>query len=231
MRFYGIQKLSLVDFDEEVSCTLFTRGCNMRCPFCHNFELVIYNDNFSNPLNDADVKNYLITHNNRLSAVVITGGEPTLDPSLKEFCDYLKGLGYKVKLDTNGTNPDIVIELLEEGLIDYVAVDIKNSLNMYSKTVGVEYFDTKGIERLVKYLISHDFPYEFRTTLVSEFHTNESIEEMGKFIEGAKVLYLQHFVMSEFVPNKSLTEVPTKNALEMRRILEKYVKEVKLRGY
>ena len=231
MKFYGIQKLSLVDFDTEVSCTLFARGCNMRCPFCHNFELVVFNEDFSEAIPDDDIKNYLILHNNRLSAVVITGGEPTLDPTLEEMCDYCKGLGYKVKLDTNGTNPQIIKRLIEKGLIDYIAVDIKNSKEEYSKTIGVKDFDTTPIEETVRYLTHHDFPYEFRTTLVNELHTNESIESMGKWLEGANVLYLQHFVSSEFVPDKSLTEVPTKNALEMRRILEKYVRNVNLRGY
>lgn len=231
MKFYGIQKLSLVDYDTEVSCTLFARGCNMRCPFCHNFELVVYNEDFSVPIPDEDIKNYLILHNNRLSAVVITGGEPTLDPTLEEMCDYIKGLGYKIKLDTNGTNPEVVIRLIKKGLIDYIAVDIKNSKEEYSKTVGVENFNTDKIDGTIRYLIHHDFPYEFRTTLVNEFHTLESIEEMGKWINGASTLFLQHFKQSDFVPNKSLTEVPTKNALEMRRILEKYVKNVNLRGY
>ena len=231
MKFYGIQKLSLVDYDSEVSCALFTRGCNMRCPFCHNYELVVYNENFTKAIPDEDIKNYLLTHTNRLSAVVITGGEPTLDDSLEEMCDWIKGLGYKIKLDTNGTNPDMLIGLIEKGLIDYVAVDIKNSYDKYPLTVGAQLFDTDGIRKTVSYLIHHDFPYEFRTTLINEFHSLESIEEMGRAIEGAECLFLQHFVMSEFVPDKTLTPVERKNALEMRQILEKYVKNVNLRGY
>lgn len=203
----------------------------MRCPFCHNFELVVYNENFSEALDEADVKNFLLLHRNRLTAVVITGGEPTLDPTLPEFCDYLKGLGYKVKLDTNGTNPDVVMDLLKKGLIDYVAVDIKNSKNMYSKTIGLETFDLSPVERLVNFLIHSDYEYEFRTTLINEFHTEESIKEMGIWLIGAKRLFLQHFVDSQFVPDKTLTEVERKNALGFRRILEDYIKEVKLRGY
>ena len=203
----------------------------MRCPFCHNFELVVYNENFSEALDEADVKNFLLLHRNRLTAVVITGGEPTLDPTLPEFCDYLKGLGYKVKLDTNGTNPDVVMDLLKKGLIDYVAVDIKNSKNMYSKTIGLETFDLNPVERLVNFLIHSDYEYEFRTTLINEFHTEESIKEMGIWLIGAKRLFLQHFVDSQFVPDKTLTEVERKNALGFRRILEDYIKEVKLRGY
>lgn len=203
----------------------------MRCPFCHNFELVVYNENFSEALDEADVKNFLLLHRNRLTAVVITGGEPTLDPTLPEFCDYLKGLGYKVKLDTNGTNPDVVMDLLKKGLIDYVAVDIKNSKNMYSKTIGLETFDLNPVERLVNFLIHSDYEYEFRTTLINEFHTEESIKEMGIWLIGAKRLFLQHFVDSQFVPDKTLTEVERKNALGFRRILEGYIKEVKLRGY
>ncbi len=203
----------------------------MRCPFCHNFELVVYNENFSEALDEADIKNFLLLHRNRLTAVVITGGEPTLDPTLPEFCDYLKGLGYKVKLDTNGTNPDMVIDLLKKGLIDYVAIDIKNSKNMYSKTIGLETFDLNPIDKLVSFLIHNDYEYEFRTTLINEFHTEESIKEMGEWLKGAKRLFLQHFVDSQFVPDKTLTEVERKNALGFRRILEDYIKEVKLRGY
>ena len=231
MKFYGIQKLSLVDYDDEVSCTLFMRGCNMRCPFCHNFELVVFNDAFSEALNEDELKEFLKSHVGKLSAVVITGGEPTLDPELKDMCIYLKGLGYKVKLDSNGTNPDVVIDLINNKLIDYVAIDIKNSIEGYNETIGKPYFDMDGIKRTVSYLISHNFPYEFRTTLIQEFHNKERIEAMGEWIKGAKKLFLQKFVVSEFVPEKTLNSVPTKNALEFRRILEKYVNQVSLRGY
>ena len=200
----------------------------MNCSYCYNSDLIRSNEsNYT----EEEVLEFLKSRVGKVDGVVITGGEPTLDPTLPEFCDYLKGLGYKVKLDTNGTNPDVVMDLLKKGLIDYVAVDIKNSKNMYSKTIGLETFDLNPVERLVNFLIHSDYEYEFRTTLINEFHTEESIKEMGIWLIGAKRLFLQHFVDSQFVPDKTLTEVERKNALGFRRILEDYIKEVKLRGY
>lgn len=231
MNFAGIQKISLVDFDKELSCTLFTMGCQLRCPFCHNYEIVVYNSEKIESISFDSIYEYLKEKRKYLSAVVITGGEPTMHPELKEVIIKIKELGYKVKLDTNGLNPDIMIELINKKLIDYVAVDIKNSKEEYGRTSGVAFLDIESIDRTIKYLISHDFPYEFRTTLVDEFHTTSSIESMGKWLNGANKLYLQKFSLSSNVPNQDLHSVEIKNALAFRRILEENIQSVELRGY
>lgn len=231
MDFCGIQKISLVDFDTELTCTLFAKGCNLRCPFCHNFELVLYDKEKETSIPFIEILSYLEEKKKFLTAVCITGGEPTLMPDLADKIKAIKSLGYKVKLDTNGIMPDVMIDLINRHLIDYVAVDIKNSKELYAKTTGVMSLDLSGITRTVEYLINHDFPYEFRTTIVDEFHSDYSIEMMGKWLNGAKVIFLQHFELSSNVPDQSLHAVPTKNALVFRRILEKYIQKVELRGF
>lgn len=231
MRFYGIQKLSLVDYDTEISCTLFTKGCNFRCPFCHNYELVEDNDNTPGAIDPEDLKEFLETHKKRLTGVVVTGGEPTIYKDLPDMIKMIKSYGYKVKLDTNGTNPNMLIDLIENKLIDYVAIDIKNSYSMYALTVGLKSLDLTNLEICIEYLNNHDFPYEFRTTLINEYHSTESIREMGEWIKGAKKLFLQKFELSENVPLKSLNSVPKEKALEYKKILEEYIDQVSLRGY
>jgi len=231
IHFYGIQKLSLVDFDTEVSCTLFTRGCNFRCPFCHNFEFVTGSDEDVHQIDDEDILDYLKSKVNKLTGVVITGGEPTIQKDLVETVQIIKNLGYKIKLDTNGTNPEVMINLIEKHLIDYVAVDIKNSPEMYSINVGVDNLDLSPIKKTVDYLISHDFPYEFRTTLIDEWQSIQSITAIGKWLKGAKKLFLQHFEESEYVPDKTLHAVNKEKTLEYQRLLQNYIDDVEIRGF
>ena len=230
MEFAGLQKISLVDYEGKVACTLFTAGCNFRCPFCHNSDLVIYAKNVNYiPFNE--ILDYLNKRKGMLDAAVITGGEPTLMPDLKEKLYEIKKLGYKVKLDTNGTNPDIVKELVDLNLIDYVAMDIKNSYEGYSKTIGLENYDLTKVLESINYLLSGAIDYEFRTTLVREFHTDEDIKDIAKMIQGAKRYYLQEFKNSGHCIDSSLHEVPLHDAMRFKSILLPYIKEVKLRGY
>ena len=231
MLYTGIQKLSLVDFDTEVSTTIFTGGCNFRCPFCHNFEFVVFDKDTLETIKDEDIYNYLLNRKKFLTAVVITGGEPTINKDLKDAIIKIKEMGYKIKLDTNGTNPDLVIDLLENNLIDYVAIDIKNSKEMYNETVGLTNLNIKPIEKIVDYLINHNYDYEFRTTLINNYHSIESITSMGKWLNGAKKLFLQKFVMSDNVPNKELKEVTKEDATKFMNILSKTIENVSLRGY
>ncbi len=230
MEFAGLQKISLVDYEGKVACTLFTAGCNFRCPFCHNSDLVIYAKNV-NYIPFDEILDYLNKRKGMLDAVVITGGEPTLMPGLKEKLYEIKKLGYKIKLDTNGTNPDIVKELVNLKLIDYVAMDIKNSYEGYSKTIGLESYDSNKILESINYLLSGEVDYEFRTTLVREFHTDEDIKNIAKMIQGAKRYYLQEFKNSGHCIDSSLHEVPLNDAMRFKSILLPYIKEVKLRGY
>lgn len=230
MEFAGLQKISLVDYEGKVACTLFTAGCNFRCPFCHNSDLVIYAKNV-NYIPFDEILDYLNKRKGMLDAVVITGGEPTLMPDLKEKLYEIKKLGYKIKLDTNGTNPDIIKELVDLKLIDYVAMDIKNSYEGYSKTIGLESYDSNKILESINYLLSGEVDYEFRTTLVKEFHSDEDIKNIAKMIQGAKRYYLQEFKNSGHCIDSSLHEVPLNDAMRFKSILLPYIKEVKLRGY
>lgn len=230
MDFTGFEKLSLVDYKDKLSCTLFMEGCNFRCPFCHNSELVL-SLNKCNKIPFEEILKYLKKRKGLLDAVCISGGEPTLMPDLKEKIKIIKNLGYLVKLDTNGTNPKILKELIDENLIDYCAMDIKNSKAKYDVTIGTKYNNFKNIEESIKILMNNKIPYEFRTTLVDEFHDKESIKELGSLIKGANILYLQHFVASSNCIKQGLHEVNKKKAEEYKIILLDYIKEVELRGY
>ena len=227
----GFEKISLVNFDNEVSATIFLNGCNFRCPFCHNYEFVVPNGESYKTYEEEEILDYLRKRVGLLSAVVITGGEPTCNKDLKDLIIKIKNIGYKIKLDTNGSHPDIVIDLFKENLIDYVAIDIKNSRKEYSKTIGLKDYDTSNIENLVSFLLTNNYDYEFRTTIMDNYHTAESIKEMGEWIKGCKRLFLQKFEDSEYVPDKTLKPIEKKNALILKHILESYVDQVSLRGY
>lgn len=231
MRITGFEKISLVNFDTEISATIFLAGCNFRCPFCHNFEFVIYDEETLEHYSKEEVLEYLNKRKGLLTAVVVSGGEPTISRDLEDFLIEIKKLGYRIKLDTNGMKADFVISLLERNIVDYIAMDIKNSLDKYPITVGLENIDTEPIVKLINYLINNNYGYEFRTTLIGNFHTIESITSMSKLLKGAKKLFLQKFEMSDNVPDRSLYPVEKENALEFKRILESTIECVSLRGY
>lgn len=228
MEFVGIDTFSLLDFDNYVSVVLFTPTCNFRCPFCHNGETVLKSQNH---INFDEILTYLKSKKGLIDAVVISGGEPTLMPELKERILQIKNLGFLIKLDTNGTSPKCLKDLIENNLIDYVAMDIKNSLEAYPKTCGVSKINEADIIESIKLLKDNTIPYEFRTTLVKEYHNEESIKGLGELIVGAKILYLQKFVNREGVIKKGLHEVPLEIAQNYRDLLEYFVTNVKLRGY
>ena len=228
MKIYGFEKLSMVDFEGHLCATVFTGGCNFRCPFCQNADLV----NVTNleQYNEDEIFAHLEKRKNVLDSVCISGGEPTLNPDLKNFIQKLKQRGLLVKLDTNGTKPDLLKELIDEGLVDYVAMDVKNSPALYPKTAGA-IVDKDDVGKSVELLKSNVVPYEFRTTLVSGHHSNESIEEMGKWLDGADKIYLQCFVDSGNCLQQGLQKVPKDRALIFKTILQKYINQVDLRGY
>lgn len=228
MKIYGLEKLSMVDYGTYCCAVVFTGGCNLRCPFCHNSGLV---EKSVTPLSENDIFDYLEKRKKLLDAVVVSGGEPTLNHDLPEFIHRLKDMGFKVKLDTNGTNYDMLKTLIDDQLIDYVAVDIKNSPAGYPKTVGVENVAISNIVKSVNLLKSDVVDYEFRTTLVEGFHSEKDIEEMGEFVNGAKVLYLQKFVDADGVFESGLKAVENETAEKYKTILEQYVENVTLRGY
>ena len=228
MDFVGIDKFSLLDYEDKVSCILFCRPCNFRCPFCHNGTTVLEADT---TIPFEDILSYLRSRKGLIDAVVVSGGEPTLMPDLKEKITQLKELGFLVKLDTNGTNPEVIKDLYESHLIDYVAMDIKNSLKKYPVTTGTKNIAEDKIKQSIAYLMNSGIDYEFRTTLVNEFHDDESIKEMGELIKGAKKLYLQKFVERESCIQLGLHEVSEEDAKRFQEILSKNVQTVSLRGY
>ena len=228
MEFVGIDKFSLLDYEDKVSCVLFCKPCNFRCPFCHNGTTVLEANTF---IPFEEVLDYLESRKGLIDAVVVSGGEPTLMPDLKEKITKLKELGFLVKLDTNGTNPKVVKDLFESKLIDYVAMDIKNSFEKYPLTAGVINIDLNKAKETIDYLMNSGIDYEFRTTLIEEFHTEADIEKIGELIKGANKMFLQKFVERDSCIQKGLHEVSKENAIKFQKMLQKSIKNVNLRGY
>lgn len=195
MEFCGLQKLSLVDYPGLLAATVFTGGCNLRCPFCHN-ALLVLTPQSAESLSEHDVLAFLQTRRGLLDGVVLSGGEPLLHSGVAEFAQAVRELGFRFKLDTNGTLPDRLQTLLERGVLDYVAMDIKNAPARYAVTAGVSVLDLAAIEQSIDLLLHAGIPYEFRTTLVREFHTEDDIDAIGRWISGAERYVLQTFVDS-----------------------------------
>ena len=195
MRILGLQKLSLVDFPGKVAATVFTGGCDLRCPFCHNASLV-FPGRGTEELAAGAVLDFLASRRGLLDGMVLSGGEPLLQPDAADFLAEVKAMGFAVKLDTNGCHPDALADILDRRLADYVAMDIKNSLEKYPWTVGVPGFDTAPVERSARLLMEGPADYEFRTTLVRPFHEVGDMETIGRWLRGARRYYLQAFVDS-----------------------------------
>lgn len=230
MNIYGIEKMSLLDYDDKICATIFTRGCNFKCPFCHNSSLVTNFDESLIPIDQNELFSFLKKRKGVLDAVTITGGEPTLNHDLIDFIKEIKQLGYLIKLDTNGTNFEMVKYLLENHLIDYVAMDIKNSFTKYNLTAGCDNIDLKSIKETIDFLINSDYEYEFRTTVVKEFHKKEDFIEINEMIKGAKKYRLQKFVDNDYCIKKGLHEIPFDEIKSFIPLLNN-IKDVKLRGY
>lgn len=230
MKIHGLEKLSLVDYDGKVSATVFTGNCNFKCGFCHNSALVLDCDNLAT-ISENEVLEYLKRRKGLLDGVCISGGEPTLNHDLPSFITKIKDIGVSVKLDTNGTNPKMLKSLCENKLIDYVAMDIKNNKEDYSSVIGLKSYDTKNVEQSVEYLLSGNLPYEFRTTLVAEYHKRDNIVKIGEWIKGANKYFLQKFVGGENCISDGMNEVPLDVAKSYLEIISRNVKHVALRGY
>ena len=188
----GLQKLTLLDYPGKVACTVFTGGCTFRCPFCHNASLV-RPEELDRQNEEEQVLAFLKKRVGVLDGVAITGGEPLLHADMPAFLEKVRALGYKIKLDTNGSFPDRLIALVRAGLVDRVAMDIKNSPELYARTAGVAGLDLKPIERSKDFLLSGAVEYEFRTTVVRGLHTAESLVGAARWIEGAREYYLQQY--------------------------------------
>ena len=212
MKINGFQKLTLLDFPEKVACIIFTAGCNFRCPFCHNASLVTHIDENQN-IDEEEIFTYLEKRKGLLDGVCITGGEPLLQSDIKEFIQKIKNMGYAVKLDTNGSYPEKLRDLIENNLVDYVAMDIKNSREKYAETAGIQNLLLDNIEKSISLLLENKVDYEFRTTVVNELHTKEDIKNISVLIKGTKKYFIQNFKDSGDIIARNMTEV-TQNNLE-----------------
>lgn len=229
MFFSGIEKFSLVDFEGKICCTLFTQGCNYRCPFCHNSALVV--GGAQRRISFLEVLDFLKKRKGILDAVSITGGEPTLHPELEDFLKEVKELGFLTKLDTNGTNPAFLKKLNDTGAVDYFAMDIKTSLERYPTMTGVRDAGIDKVKESIAFLISDARDYEFRTTLVNEFHSEEIFTQIAHTVKGAKRYFLQEFEDRGTNIEGGLSAVPKETALIYADILSGAVGRVALRGY
>lgn len=229
MKIAGLQKLTLLDYPGKVACSMFTPGCNYRCPFCHNAALVLP-ERPRGEIHGGDVLAFLRKRVGMLDGVCVSGGEPLLQAGLTDFLREVKALGYAVKLDTNGSNPALLGLLIDEGLLDYAAMDIKNNLSKYCEAAGVPGLDLDTVVQSAELLMQERIPFEFRTTLVREFHTREDVLEIGRWLQGAPRYFLQHFVDSGDLLSGGLHPVEEDEMRVMADILRSYVKEVELRG-
>lgn len=224
----GLQKTTLLDFPGKVAATVFVGGCNMRCPFCHNMNLVtgVNLPEFT----EEYILKFLSSRAGILDGVCITGGEPTLYKDLPDFIIKIRDLGFAVKLDTNGTNPDMLGALLEEHLTNYVAMDIKSSYSRYGQACGIDGFDTEPVRKSIDILIGSDIEYEFRTTAVEELLDDDAVSDIAMMLKGAKRYFLQGYVESEYVPDKSLHAVSKEKLLQYLQELSKHIGQVEIRG-
>ena len=225
----GLQKLTLLDYPGKVACTVFTAGCNFRCPFCHNASLVI--DTYKNKEISRDtLYQFLEKRQGVLDGVCVTGGEPLIQHDIEEFLREIKELGYAVKLDTNGSCPKKLREVVQEGLVDYVAMDIKNSRESYAKTIGIEGYNIENVEKSIQFLLEDMVPYEFRTTVVREFHQRSDFEAIAEWIAGAKRYYLQQFADSGDLIGTGLHGYNKEIMQQALKIFENHVEIAELRG-
>lgn len=231
MVFAGMQKLSLLDYPGVVACTLFTLGCNFRCPWCHNAGLVLPEQFPEGTLSGEEVLSFLKKRQGVLDGVAITGGEPLLHAELAEFLLAVKAMGYRIKLDTNGSFPERLADLVEKGLVDRVAMDIKNGPSQYGNTIGLSGPVPAAVEKTKDYLLSGVVDYEFRTTVVRGFHTEESLLEAADWIQGAKVWVLQQFRDSgALIHGEGLSAFSEEEMQHLLSILKKKLPAVSIRG-
>ena len=228
MTIHGIQKMTLLDYPGRVACTVFFGGCEMRCPFCHNSELL--DGNAPAVMTDGELIAFLEKRKGLLDGVAFTGGEPLLQKDLPELAGRIRELGYDVKLDTNGMHPDRLEKMLREGMVQYVAMDIKNDPERYAMTAGLEKIDLGPIRESVSLLMNIGKDYEFRTTAVAELHDDESFRGIGQWIKGARKYFIQKFTDRDTVPFEGL-HAPAKEQMEhWAEIVRPCIPAVELRG-
>ena len=229
MKIAGLQKLTLLDFPGKTACTVFTWGCNLRCPFCHNAGLVT--EAFAETVTADELYAFLKKRIGLLDGVCVTGGEPLLQPDLISFLQPIHEMGFEIKLDTNGTQPEKLRRICETGLISMVAMDIKNSPEKYAVTAGTERLSIDSVHQSVRYLMQQgDIPYEFRTTVVKQYHTAEDFSAIGKWIRGANAYYLQNFQNTGRLIDNSVSGCTPSEMRQFLEIVRRDVPNAALRG-
>ena len=228
MQIYGLQKLTLLDFPGYVACTVFFAGCDMRCPFCHNSVLAM--NRTKAVMDDNDLLDFLKKRKGIIEGVVFSGGEPLLEPCLADILRKVKELNLKVKLDTNGNHPRELKSLIDMGLADYIAMDVKSSLDDYGAAVGLKAFNTDKIKESIDIILSAGIEHEFRTTVVSELHNEKTIEDIARMIKGCQRYFLQSFKESEAVPVKGLHSCTKEKMERFADVAGKYIANVEIRG-
>ena len=229
MVFHGFQKMTMLDFPGYVACTVFTPGCNFRCPFCHN-SLLVTKVNENEMYSEDEILAYLRKRNGVIDGICISGGEPLMHDDIFDFVKKVKETGMLVKIDTNGSFPDKLKKLIDSGNIDYVAMDIKNCPEKYSVTTGIQDFDFSPVRKSIELLLEGKIAYEFRTTVVKELHTPQDMVEIGELIKGADRYFIQHFIESESNIQQGLTPLDREEMENLRNFVVRCVKNAELRG-
>ena len=228
MKICGIEKFSMVDWDGKIVCTLFASGCNFRCPFCHNSSLALSN---ANEIDQDEIFSFLEKRKGLVDGVCISGGEPTLHTDLVEFARKIKGMGYPVKLDTNGTNPNTLQSMIDNGLVDYVAMDVKNSPHKYPNTTGAKSVNLDDILQSISIIKKSDIPHEFRTTIITEFHTEEDIKLIADMVDGCDGYFLQKYVDRDGCIAHGYTPIDKETAQTWLSHFKGKANRTSLRGY
>jgi pyruvate formate lyase activating enzyme len=225
----GLQKFTLIDYPGKLACTIFTFGCNFRCPYCQNPELII--DDGQKPISEAWILNFLYQRRGFLDGVCITGGEPTIQPDLLEFIKELKRLGYNVKIDTNGSNPELINQMIQSKLIDFIAMDVKAPLEKYGKVVKTN-IEENLIKESIRIIMEKAPDYEFRLTVVPTLINEEDLHIIGELVKGAKKMYIQQFRTEKTLDEsfKKINPFTKEELLRFRGILKNYVKFCDIRG-
>lgn len=230
MNIYGIQKLTALDYPGRIATTIFIGGCNLRCPFCHNAGIVLMDKSQSEVMTDTEIKDLILARKFLVPNVVISGGEPLANLEIYNFIRDIKQEGFSIKLDTNGCFPLTLERILGDNLVDYVAMDIKNSIPKYAKTTGIENLNIQSIKKSVEILRQANIPYEFRTTLVKEFHELSDIIQIGLWLNGAPNYYLQKFANSGNLIHPNLHAVPNTEMEKFQIAASQFFGNVQLRG-
>ncbi len=226
----GFIKNSFVDYPGKVAATVFTGGCNFSCPFCHNGELVKSPGKIKS-IETWEITDFLEKRKGLIDGLVITGGEPTLWPGLRDFIVKIKSMGFSVKLDSNGYEPLVLEKLLQEGIIDYIAMDIKNSPEKYAQTAGLKTLDISRIIKSIQLIKESGINYEFRTTVMKEFHSKEDLIKIGEWLKGSEKYVLQNYNPKEGqVEDKIFTPFSKEELLEYKSLLSDYIKKVEIRN-